>query len=87
MFMLNKWGTVYLQENVLSCEDKNVGLHMYYTVNIAVGNILEHKCLKLRKLMDIFKLNHQNCMERSDWIRRVFHSFRCTTIWNPVILT
>ena len=31
-------GPYYLQENVLSCEDKNVDLHMYYTVNMAVVN-------------------------------------------------
>ena len=38
MFVLNKCRTIYLQENVLSCEDKNVDLHMYYTVNMAVVN-------------------------------------------------
>ena len=31
-------GPYYLQENVLSCEDENVDLHMYYTVNMAVVN-------------------------------------------------
>ena len=33
-------GPYYLQENVLSCEDENVDLHMYYTVNMAVVNFL-----------------------------------------------
>ena len=31
-------GPYYLQKNVLSCEDENVDLHMYYTVNMAVVN-------------------------------------------------
>ena len=31
-------GHYYLQENILSCEDGNVDLHMYYTVNMAVVN-------------------------------------------------
>ena len=31
-------GPYYLQENVLSCEDKNVDLHMYTTLNMAVVN-------------------------------------------------
>ena len=31
-------GPYYLQENILSCEDENVDLHMYYTVNMAVVN-------------------------------------------------
>ena len=31
-------GLYYLQKNVLSCEDENVDLHMYYTVNVAVVN-------------------------------------------------
>ena len=31
-------GSYYLQENILSCEDENVDLHMYYTVNMAVVN-------------------------------------------------
>ena len=29
-------GPYYLQENILSCEDKNVDLHMYYTVIMEV---------------------------------------------------
>ena len=31
-------GPYYLQENILSCEDENVDLHMYYTVNMEVVN-------------------------------------------------
>ena len=31
-------GCYYLQENIVSCEDENVDLHMYYTVNMAVVN-------------------------------------------------
>ena len=31
-------GPYYLQENILSCEDENVDLHMYYTVNMAAVN-------------------------------------------------
>ena len=31
-------GPYYLQKILLSCEDENVDLHMYYTVNMAVVN-------------------------------------------------
>ena len=31
-------GPYYLWENILSCEDENVDLHMYFTVNMAVVN-------------------------------------------------
>ena len=31
-------GPYYLQENILSCEDVNVDLHLYYTVNMKVVN-------------------------------------------------
>ena len=31
-------GLYYLQENVLSCDDDNADLHMYYTVNMAFVN-------------------------------------------------
>ena len=31
-------GPYYLQDNILSCGDENVDLHMYYTVNMAVVN-------------------------------------------------
>ena len=31
-------GPYYLQENILSCKDENVDLHIYYTVNMAVVN-------------------------------------------------
>ena len=31
-------GPFYLQENILFCEDENVDLHIYYTVNMAVVN-------------------------------------------------
>ena len=36
----------YLQKNVLSCEDKNVDLHMYYAVNMAVVNYFSYKYQK-----------------------------------------
>ena len=31
-------GPYYHQENILSCEDENVDLHIYYTVNMTVVN-------------------------------------------------
>ena len=31
-------GPYYLQKNILSFEDENVDLHIYYTVNMAVVN-------------------------------------------------
>ena len=42
-------GPYYLQENVLSCEDENVNLHMYYTVNMAVVNYFQTQIPEVKK--------------------------------------
>ena len=43
-------GPYYLEENVLSCEDKNVDLHMYYTVNMAVVNYFGTQIPEIEKI-------------------------------------
>ena len=57
-------GPYYLQENVLSCEDKNVDLHMYYTVNMAVVNVFGTQIPEIEKLMAICKLKQQMHMKK-----------------------
>ena len=43
-------GPYYLQENILSCEDENVDLHMYYTVNMAVVNYFETQIPEIEQI-------------------------------------
>ena len=43
-------GPYYLQENVLSCEDENVNLHMYYNVNMAVVNYFGTQIPEVEKI-------------------------------------
>ena len=43
-------GPYHLQENVLSCEDENVDLHMYYTVNMAVVNYFGTQIPEIKKI-------------------------------------
>ena len=43
-------GQYYLQESGLSCEDKNVDLHLYYTVNMAVVNYFGTQILEIEKI-------------------------------------
>ena len=55
----------YLLENVLSCEDENVELHMYYTVNMAVLNYFGTQIPEIETINALYKLNQQNCMEKT----------------------
>ena len=58
-------GPYYLQENVLSCEDENVYLHMYHTVNMAVVNYFGTQIPKNREhLCPYANWHQQNCMEK-----------------------
>ena len=43
-------GPYYLLENILSCEDENVDLHMYYTVNMAVMNYFETQIPEIEQI-------------------------------------
>ena len=43
-------GPYYLQENVLFCENENVDLHMYYTVNMAVVNYFGTQIPEIEKI-------------------------------------
>ena len=40
----------YLQENITSCEDENVDLQMYYTVNMAVVNYFGTQVPETKKI-------------------------------------
>ena len=42
-------GPYYLQENVLSCEDENMDLHMYHTVNMTVVNYFGTQIPEIRE--------------------------------------
>ena len=59
-------GPYYLHENVLSCEDENVSLHMYYTVNMAVVNYFGTHIPETEKINChiICKMNQQIYMEK-----------------------
>ena len=48
--ILNNAGPYFLQENVLSCEDKNIDLHMNYTVNMAVVNYFGTQIPEIEKI-------------------------------------
>ena len=43
-------GPYYLQENVLFCEDENVDLHVYYTVNMTGVNYFGMQIPKVEKI-------------------------------------
>ena len=57
-------GPYYLQENILSCEDENVGLHMSYTVKMPVMNYFG------TKTSEIEKINGQMKLESADLHRK-----------------
>ena len=50
MSLLNNCRAYYLQENILSCGDGNVDLHMYYTVNMAVVNYFRMQIPEIEKI-------------------------------------
>ena len=43
-------GPYYIQENILSCEDENLDLHMYCTVNMAVVNYFGTQIPEVEKI-------------------------------------
>ena len=81
-------GPYYLQENVLSCEDENVDLHMYYTVNMAVVNHFGTQIPEIEQIdghMQIETLN-ANGKELNDQEDQ-FTVSHVLLSENPVILT
>ena len=44
-------GPYYMQENILSCEDENVDLYLYYTLSMAVVNNFGTQILEIEILM------------------------------------
>ena len=57
-------GPYYLHENVLSCEDENVDLHMYYTVNMAVVNYFGTQIPELEKIDGHMQIESANMHEK-----------------------
>ena len=50
MFVINKCKTILPSREFLSCEDENVDLHMYYTVNMAVVNYFGTQIPEIKKI-------------------------------------
>ena len=81
-------GPYYLQENILSCEDENVDLHMYYTVNMAVVNYFGTQIPEIEQIdghMQIETIN-KNGKELND-PKDQFTVSDVLLSENPVILT
>ena len=81
-------GPYYLQENILSCEDENVDLHMYYTVNMVVVNYFGTQIPEIKQIdvhMQIEKMN-ANDKELND-PKDQFTVSDVLLSKNPVILT
>ena len=57
-------GPYYLQENVLSCEDENVDLHMYYTVNMAVVNYFGPQIPEVEKIDGYMQIETTDIREK-----------------------
>ena len=55
-------GPYYLQENILSCEDENVHLHMYYTVNMAVVNYFGTQIPEIKQIDGHMKIETMNAI-------------------------
>ena len=71
----------YHQENILSCEDENVDLHMYCTLNMAVVNYFGTQIPEIENIGEQMKIKISRfAWKRSDLIRRQFYSLRCTNI-------
>ena len=54
-------GPYYLQENILSCEDENVNLHMYYTVNMAVVNLFGTQIPEIEQIDGHMQIENNKC--------------------------
>ena len=57
-------GPYYLQENVLSCEDKNVDLYKYYTVNMAVVNYFGTQIPEVEKIDAHVQIETSDILEK-----------------------
>ena len=74
-------GPYYLQENILSCEDENVDLHVYYTVNMAVVNYFGTQIPEIEQIDGHMEIETRNAngKELNDREEPI-HSIRCVTI-------
>ena len=57
-------GPYYLQENVLSCDDENVELNVYYTVNMAVVNYFGTQIPEVEKIDGYMQIETINTHEK-----------------------
>ena len=81
-------GPYYLQENILSCEDENVDLRKYYTVNMAVVNYFGTQVPEIEQIdghmqIETMKANGKELNDQED-------QFTVSDVLlseNPVILT
>ena len=81
-------GPYYLQENILSCEDENVDLHMYYTVNMAVVNYFGTQIPEVEKIDGHMQIETINTNEKD--LNDPKDQFIVSDVLpseNPVILT
>ena len=81
-------GPYYLQENVLSCEDENVDLHMYYTVNMAAVNYFGTQIPEIERIDDHMQIETADIHDKD--LNDPKDQFTVSDILlseNPVILT
>ena len=81
-------GPYYLQENILSCEDENVDLHIYYTVNMSVVNYFGTQIPEIEKIDGHMQIETMNTNEKD--LNDPKDQFTVSDILlseNPVILT
>ena len=81
-------GPYYLQENVLSCEDENVDLHMYYTVNMAVVNYFGTQIPEIEKIDGHMQVETADIHEKDlNYPKDQFTVSDVLLSENPLILT
>ena len=81
-------GPYYLQENILSCENKNVDLHMYYTVNMAVVNYFGTQIAEIEQIDGLMQIETINANGKE--LNDPEDQFTVSDVLlseNPVILT
>ena len=88
MSVLKSSGPYYLQENILSCEDENVDLHMYYTVNMAVVNHFGTQIPEIDQINGLMQIETMNANGKE--LNDQEDQFTVSDVLlseNPVILT
>ena len=81
-------GPYYFQEYILSCEDENVDLHMYYTVNMAVVNHFGTQIPEIEQIDGHMQIETMNANDKE--LNDQEDQFTVSDVLlseNPVILT